>query len=61
MFPTMTLALKLKATSGAMKSIAREVALEFSESAARPMICQHIPGLTNAIADKLSRKFERNG
>ena len=40
--PAPTLALKIKATSGAMKSIAREVALEFSESAIMPMISQHI-------------------
>ena len=43
-----------------MKSIAREVALEFSDYAIMPMICQHILGLTNAIADKLSRKCEPN-
>ena len=56
----LTLALKLKATSGAMKSIAREVALEFSLSEIMPMVCQHIPGVTNTIADRLSRKYEPN-
>ena len=25
-----------------------------------PMICQHIPGVTNTIADRLSRKYEPN-
>ena len=43
-----------------MKSIAREVALEFSKSEIMPMICQHIPGVTNTIADRLSRKYEPN-
>ena len=56
----LTLALKLKATTGAMKAIAREVALEFSESTVMPLIAQHIPGLTNAVADKLSRRYEPN-
>ena len=56
----LTMAMKLKAQPGAMKAIAREMALEFSHSCIMPHIVQHVPGLTNVLADKLSRKFEPN-
>ena len=47
-----TLAPKLKAQRGAMEAIAREIALGFSESSIMPMISEHIPGLTNVVADR---------
>ena len=54
----LTLVLKLKAQNGSMKAIAREIALIFSESSIMPAIVEHVPGMTNVVADKLSRKFE---
>ena len=41
-----------------MKAIAREVALESSRTTIMPHPAQHIAGLTNVLADWLSRRFE---
>jgi hypothetical protein len=38
--------------------IARELALDISEAAYAPDISEHLPGIANITADKLSRKFE---
>ena len=57
----LTLALKMKtktSESGAMKSIAREVAMEFSRSSMMPSVGTHVPGITNVLADDLSRYYE---
>jgi hypothetical protein len=47
--------LKLVAKSPSMNQIACELALEFSESAHPPTIAEHVPGLSNTLADALSR------
>ena len=38
--------------------VARELALLFATLCHRPDVVEHIPGIANTIADKLSRKFE---
>ena len=54
------MAMHLKPKPGAMKSIAREMANEFSYSCMMPMVCQHVLRLTNVLVDTLSRTFEPN-
>mgnify|MGYP000034547704 CR=1 FL=1 len=54
----LNLVLRMKAPAGALKAIAKEVAMVLSESPYRPASALHIPGLTNTLADALSRKFE---
>ena len=54
----LSLVLRMKAPAGALKAIAKEVAMVLSESPYRPASAMHIPGLTNTLADALSRKFE---
>ena len=41
-----------------MKSIAREVAMEFSRSSVMPSVGTHVPGITHVLADDLSRYYE---
>ena len=41
-----------------MKHIAKEMALDFSHSTMAPQVGEHIPGLTNQVADFLSRCFD---
>ena len=55
----LTVVLKLKAAaSAALGLIAREIAIDLAESALPPDIrASHLPGVTNTIADSLSRKF----
>ena len=38
--------------------VARELALTFSESCARPQVVKHTPGVANTLADILSRRFQ---
>ena len=40
------------------KIIARELALLFALQCHRPDILEHVPGICNKVADKLSRKYE---
>ena len=54
----LNLVLRMKAPAGALKAIAKEVAMVLLESPYRPASAMHIPGLTNTLADALSRKFE---
>ena len=54
----LTMACRMKAKAGPMKAIAREVALEFSRTTIMPHLAQHIAGVTNVLADWLSRRFE---
>ena len=54
----LTMACRMKAKAGPMKAIAREIALEFSRTTIVPHLAQHIAGLSNALADHLSRVFE---
>ncbi|CAK9014935.1 unnamed protein product [Durusdinium trenchii] len=53
----LTLLMKLRTRVGShgLNLIAREVALEFGNSAYKPRMFQHIPGIANDIADCLSR------
>ena len=48
----------MKAKIGPMRAIAREVALTFAHAAIMPQLAQHIAGLTNVLADYLSRRYE---
>lgn len=54
---TLTLLIKLRASyrSAGMGLVARELALEFGTSSYKPLLFQHIPGLSNDWADALSR------
>ena len=52
------LALRTKAKAGALKSIAKELALLLAASPYRPASACHIAGLTNVVADALSRRFD---
>ena len=57
----LTLALKMKthaSETGAIKSIAREAAMEFSRSSMMPSVGTRVPGITNVLADDLSRYYE---
>lgn len=51
---TLTLLIKLR-TSHGLGLVAREMALEFGASSYKPLLFQHIPGLSNDWADALSR------
>jgi hypothetical protein len=53
----LTMASKLKAKSGSMSTIAREMALDIADSLYAPSIISHLPGVLNGVADELSRKF----
>ena len=54
----LTLAFRMKAEVWPMKAIAREVALAFVQTTIMPHLAQHIAGLTNVLADYLSRRYE---
>ena len=53
----LNLVLRMKAPAGPLKAIAKEVAMVLSVSPYRPTSALHIPGLSNVLADSLSRKF----
>ena len=38
--------------------IAKELVLLFRERAFEPRLCEHLPGLTRVLVDRLSRAFE---
>ena len=48
----------LKGRSVPMNAVAREYALELAEGSFEPTLVQHIPGITNVVADLLSRKTD---
>ena len=54
----LTIYSSLKGRSCPMNAIAREYALDISEGVFEPSLIQHIPGITNAVADVLSRRFD---
>ena len=60
---TLTLLRKLRTNykSASLGLIVREMALLFGRSSYRPRILSHIPGLSNIIADSLSRLSQPNG
>ena len=54
----LTAASKLKGSSPAVRTLTREIALEFTEACFYPTEVQHIPGVTNVLADILSRRWD---
>ena len=56
----LTLCAKLKSKSRTLGIIGREMALDIADAIYEPDIVQHIPGLTNLLADCLSRRFDSN-
>ena len=48
---------KLKSKSHGCNIIAREIALLLGDAAFLPAVYSHIPGISNKIADELSRKY----
>ena len=56
----LTLIAKFKAAGRGPGIIAREVALLFSEASFEPRVVSHVPGISNVIADMLSRKHDPN-
>ena len=53
----LTMAATLKAASGPVALIASELALDIGDASFRPSTLEHTPGVTNKVADILSRKF----
>ena len=50
------LMMKLKTTGEGTSLIAREAALDIADAIYQPTVLEHIPGVTNTIADWLSRE-----
>ena len=48
----------LKTHSKQLSMIAREFALDLGTAAFRPEVVQHVPGISNVVADQLSRRYE---
>ena len=48
----------LKGKSCPMNAVAREFALDMAQSAYEPSLIQHLPGVTNKVADVLSRRCD---
>ena len=48
----------LKTHSKQLSLIAREFALDLGTAAFRPELVQHVPGISNVVADQLSRRYE---
>ena len=54
----LTLFASLKGSSGPLRLIAAEFALDLGKAEARPDLIEHIPGMTNIICDVLSRRYD---
>ena len=54
----LTMTATMRAKRGPMSLIAREMALDIAEGLYVPNVVEHIPGVTNVVADLLSRKFQ---
>ena len=54
----LTLVASLRGRSSALNRIGRELALDISEAHYAPTLVSHTPGVTNVIADALSRRFQ---
>ena len=50
------LLMKMKTSGAGTGVIAREVALDVAEALYEPHVCEHIPGISNIIADHLPRR-----
>ena len=49
---------KMQPKSASLSVVAREVALDIASSAYAPDFTEHVPGISNIIADELSRKHQ---
>ena len=56
----LALACRLK-TSAASRSIGKEIAMVYTSAAFEPKVVEHIPGITNTVADALSRIGDGSG
>ena len=54
----LTMAMKYKASSSGVRTIAREVALDLTHSPFPPTVYEHVPGIVNQTADILSRRYD---
>ena len=54
----LNLVLRMKAKPGPLKAIAKELAMLLASSPYRPTSANHIAGLTNVVADMLSRRYD---
>ena len=52
------ISLRQRPGSKGLATVVKEMALEFSRSSYRPRWHQHIPGIANDVADRLSRRFQ---
>ena len=50
--------LKLKAPAGNGRFIARELSTLFTDAHFEPDAVEHVPGISNTIADALSRRYD---
>ena len=53
-----TICSSLKGKSGPMNAVAREFSLDIAEGSFEPLLVQHLPGVSNTVADLLSRKTD---
>ena len=53
----LSLVLNMRPKSTQMRLIGQEIALDLAEVSFLPLIAEHIPGVANVAADKLSRTF----
>ena len=49
---------RMQPHSPVLAVVARELALDISDSVYEPQLAEHIPGISNIVADMLSRKFD---
>ena len=49
---------RMKVSGVGMGIVGRELALTLAEASFRPQVCAHLPGLSNKVADALSRQFQ---
>ena len=54
----LSLLCRMQPKSSSLQLIAREIALEVGQCAYAPDLIEHIPGITNTVADTLSRHCE---
>ena len=54
-------AVKLRSSAPSVNAVARELALDLAEGLYELNIVEHIPGIHNELADKLSRYFQPGG
>ena len=55
---SLSLLIKMQPKSSSLRVVAKEIALVVARCVYRPDIAEHIPGVTNTVADTLSRSAE---